>query len=183
MKDKQNLKQSYLTHGNWHSVIRDFLNKTNGNYLEIGVFRGYFLAELGIDYPHKHLYGIDPYISDGHTGQPQGTILTDVEEICNHNISDLDNITLFKCTTEQFLENNNLSILDNITCVLVDGSHHYNDIKIDIELIKKINNKEQKLIIFDDLHVPDVRQCIEEFKTDFNNRIQTELAPNQFIIL
>jgi hypothetical protein len=185
MKTENNLKQSYFTYGQWHGIIKEFLKQNEGNYLEIGSFWGYFVAELGLQYTQKHIYGIDPFISDGYLGPlyPKGSSIHDVREICLHNIKDISNVTLFKTTTKDFLSNGNVDILDTLSCVLIDGSHHYEDILTDIELVIKINNKLEKLIVFDDLGISDVQNAIVHFEKVLNNRISKKIEPGIFMII
>lgn len=181
-KTKNDLQQGYLTHGNWPQPIRDFLQKTDGSYLEIGVYWGYFLAELAIEFPNKHVYGIDPFISDGWTGQQRGTELTDVETVCKANLEGLPNAKLFRCKTSEFLQSENINILKNVSCLLVDGSHHYDDIMIDINLFRLIKNDFNKLVIFDDLHIPDVKSAVDYFRGEFKDRITSEPETGRFIL-
>lgn len=100
----------------------------------------------------------------------------------HRNIQDIGNITHFKKTTEDFLKTPTRKILRNITCVLVDRSHHYEDILIDINLLKKIPNKKKKLIVFDDLGIPDVSRGVDEFRAEFKDRNIIEFEPSQFYI-
>ena len=185
MKTINDLINGYYTHGRWHNDIKEFLNKTTGNYLEIGVFWGYFLAETAINFPHKKIYGIDPFISDGNLGSeyPLGNSMPGVREVCMTNINGLDNIILFECTTEEFSKNINYEILNSVTCVLVDGSHIYEDVCVDIDLIAKIKNDDEKLIVFDDLGLPGVDRAMEYFKFKFKDRIKQEISAEKFIIV
>ena len=61
----------------------------------------------------------------------------------------------------------------NIDCVFVDGSHHYKDIMIDIDVAMKCfsNNENKKgIIIFHDVEIDDVGKAISEFKINCDNK-------------
>jgi len=185
VKNNEELIGRYLTgQGSWHNSVKNFLNNTKGDYLEIGVYHGKFLAEIAIQFPEKKIIGIDPFVADGHTGEPKDTILYNVEFICNKNIENLDNIYLHKCTTEDFLKFNKFDSIKNVSCILIDGSHNYNDILFDIQLISKIINNHNKLIIFDDTNIPDVKQAIDYFKIKYKENIISEKygSEHEFII-
>tara|TARA_R110000868_G_C10964612_1_gene768959 strand:- start:1934 stop:2488 length:555 start_codon:yes stop_codon:yes gene_type:complete len=179
MKTKKDLKSTYLTFGNWSSKIVDFLKNTSGDYLEIGSYWGVLIAEIGIDFPNKQLYSIDPFISDGWTGQIRGTNLSDIEDVFQHNIKDL-NITHFKSTSKEFLDRGDFSQISNVSCMLIDGSHHYEDILADIEIFKRIDNNYAKYLVFDDLHIPDVAAAVNYFRETFKDRVSSEREPGQF---
>ena len=166
-----NLRGHALCHA-FHQPIRNFLNNNPGSYLEIGVYYGHFFAELANEYPDRPFYGIDPFISDGYTRDPQGTVMTDIEEIARHNAAETKNATLYKYTTEDFLKTEEAKdILKNVSCVLIDGSHHYVDIVHDLDLVMEINNDLNKFVAFDDLQIEDVRKSISELTLRLHNRI------------
>jgi hypothetical protein len=146
-----------------------FLDKIDSNYLEIGCFNGTNLAKLALHYPNKKIYGIDPFISDGYTGTSIHTALNQQQHNLYWNIINLDNVKFFQLTSEQFRELDVDYKKMNIGCIFVDGSHHYKDIVIDIDIsincIK--NNKNNKgIIIFHDINIPDVINAISQFKKD-----------------
>ena len=63
--------------------VRKILKKYSeipGNYLEIGCYDGVNLCEVAEDNPERICYGLDPFISDGNTGQEFGVELPNVKE-------------------------------------------------------------------------------------------------------
>jgi hypothetical protein len=166
-----NKDHNRMTCGNFHDDIVSWIKQNGGDYLEIGVYWGGFLAEMAIKNPTQKVIGIDPFISDGWTGQPMGTVLNEVEKICDSNIGGLSNVTLIKSTTEQFYQYNQFDLIQNVSCILVDGSHRYKDIVVDIDLVDNIKNDRIKMLIFDDLHIEDVRSGVALFMHKFAHRI------------
>jgi len=156
----------------FHAPIRNFLTNNPGSYLEIGVYHAFFLAEIASQFPERIFYGVDPFIGDGHTKEPRGTFMEEVEQIATHNVGQVNNVTLFKEKTADFLKRKELnSILKTVSCVLIDGSHHYEDITYDIGLVLQINSEYEKAVFFDDVHVPDVQRSIQELKDKLQGRI------------
>jgi len=151
--------------------IRNWFNTNKGDYLEIGVYNGVFLSEVAKTYEDKKVFGIDPFISDGHTGQPRGEALTTPKDNTYQNISGLNNVTLWEATTQDCLNKKYYTKLSNVSCAFIDGSHHYNDIVVDIDFITSIQNKSEMYVVFDDLHIPDVINSIEYFKTKIGDRL------------
>ena len=80
------LAGSCLTNSNILTIICTFLQNNGGNYLEIGVYDGQTLCHVAHQNPSKTIYGIDPFISDGNTGQIRGISLTAQEENCMRNV-------------------------------------------------------------------------------------------------
>ena len=117
----ESLKGSSL--GTDTNVLSDFIDKSNLNYLEIGCFDGVTLTTIALKYKNKKIYGIDPFISDGHTGTVIDTVLETQKQNLNSNISNADNIIFFESTTDQFLKEKPNYTKLNIDCVFVDGSH------------------------------------------------------------
>lgn len=149
----------------FQAPIREFISNNPGAYLEIGIYYAHFIAGFANDYPNVEMHAIDPFISDGCTRDAQGTIMYDIEEIARHNISQVNNIRLHKGTTEEFLARKEAKeILKTVSCILIDGSHHYEDIIHDIKLVLQIENDLEKAVFFDDITVPDVIQSIELLK-------------------
>lgn len=147
----------------FHAPVRDFLKNKPGSYLEIGIYYGRFIAEVANEFPERDFHGIDPFISDGCTRDAKGTIMNDIEEIATVNASQVSNLTLYKNTTEEFLKREDAKeILKNVSCVLIDGSHHREDIIHDLNLVMQIENDYEKVVIFDDIRVPDVAQSIQD---------------------
>ena len=157
----------------FHSPILSFLENNPGDYLEIGLYYGHFFPQVANTFPNKNIIGIDPFISDGYTRDAQGTIMTDIEEIARHNVSQVTNATLYKTTTEDFLKREDaFGLVKNVSCILVDGSHHYDDIMFDLNLVLGIENDYDKFVIFDDLQIPAVAGSIAELKNRLSNRIK-----------
>jgi len=152
--------------------IKEFLARSEGDYLEIGSYYAYFLTAMAIQFPDKKVYGIDPHISDGYTAGAKGEAIPEVEEVADFNTSLVDNVELIKLTTKDFLKKKNASkILKNISCVLVDGSHYYDDIVHDLELVTRIENDYEKLVAFDDLQIADVSKAFDELHIKLTGRI------------
>ena len=167
----ESLKGSSL--GTDTGVLSDFIDKSNLNYLEIGCFDGVTLTTIALKYKNKKIYGIDPFISDGHTGTVIDTVLETQKQNLNSNISNADNIIFFESTTDQFLKEKPNYTKLNIDCVFVDGSHHYKDIMIDIGVAMECfsNNENKKgIIIFHDVELDDVGKAISEFKINCDNK-------------
>lgn len=142
--------------------INEFLQQNGGNYLEIGVYYGETFFEVAKSNPSKKLYGIDPFIADGWTGQHRGTVLSEAEVICNQKLKEFPNAYIFKMTSKNFYS----LPLDikgfNVSVVYIDGSHWYDDVTLDIDLAIKVIGQKKGLVIFDDLHLHDVRKAITE---------------------
>lgn len=156
----------------FHDPVREFLNTYPGNYLEIGVYQGHFLATLCGEYPDKYFFGIDPFISDGCVPGEKGSAIPEVEEIALHNILQTANGNLIKSTTENFLKSDIVeSVLGRVSCILIDGSHHYEDIVHDLELVLKISNNLKKAVFFDDTLVEDVAKAKLELIKKLEHRI------------
>jgi hypothetical protein len=156
----------------FHNPVREFLNTYPGNYLEVGVYQGHFLATLCSEYQDKSFFGIDPFISDGCVPGERGSAIPEIEEIAKHNILQVANGTLIKCTTQDFLKSDiKDSILEKVSCILIDGSHHYEDIIYDLELVLSISNNFEKAVFFDDMAVPDVAKGAKELISKLENRV------------
>lgn len=141
--------------------INEFLQSTSGNYLEIGIYYGETFFEIAKSNPSKIIHGIDPFVSDGWTGQRKGTTLSEAEEICDQKLLEIDNAVIFKMTSKKFLE----GLIDenklNISIVFIDGSHWEEDVKLDSDLAMKLIGNKPGFIIFDDLHLGGVRAGIK----------------------
>ena len=151
--------------------FRQELSKSDLNYLEIGVFNGDSIAELAKLNPNKMIYGIDPFIEDGctmHTTHVKENESMPVQrQNTYNNISGLSNIKLFEQKTSEFDNTQDL----NIGWILIDGSHHYEDVCIDIKIaMKQIGNKKGG-IVFDDTNYAPVIQAHNEFLIEYKDRI------------
>ena len=166
-----NLKGQALSTA-FHDPVREFLNTYPGNYLEIGTYQGHFLATICSEYLDKSFFGIDPFISDGCVPGERGTAIPKVEEVASHNILQTTNGSLIKCTTQDFLKSDIVgNVLERVSCILIDGSHHYEDIVYDLELVLRISNNLKKVVFFDDTAVPDVTKSVQELISKLGDRV------------
>ena len=163
----------------FHDPIREFLNTHPGNYLEVGVYYGHFITALCSEYQDKLFYGIDPFISDGCVPGDRGSAIPEIEEIATYNILQASNGTLIKSTTQEFLKSDTVeNTLQKVSCILIDGSHHYEDIVYDLELVLRVSNNLKKAVFFDDMLVEDVSKGARELISKLGNRASrvTEFA-------
>jgi precorrin-6B methylase 2 len=151
--------------------ILDWLEIHPGDYLEIGCYHGVFLSEVAEKFSDIKVYGIDPHIADGWTGEEKGTFLSEIKVNFKHNIEGLNNITHWELKTEECLEKKYYNDISDISCVLIDGSHHYEDILTDIKFISYLNNKQNLMVVFDDIKIQDVIKSMEYFFQHFSHRI------------
>ena len=82
-----------------------------------------------------------------------------------NNISGLDNVVLFETTSEDFSEKlTDQMVADmNIAWVLIDGSHHYEDVVIDVALALRLIGTRPGGIVFDDVNIDGVGRAYREF--------------------
>lgn len=160
--------------------IRSYLEDNGGDYLEIGCYNGVLISKLAIKFPDKQMFAIDPFIADGWTGEERGSHLNEVERIFLQNITGLDNIKHFKGTTKQFCDEGKFDHLQNVVCVFIDGSHHYEDIIVDVDLLDRIINNHVKQVVFDDLHIRDVNKAIQYFKDKYGDRVLSDERHNTY---
>ena len=162
-------------------LFRMSLGRDNLNYLEIGCYNGDSIAELARMYPNRIIYAIDPFIEDGFTshdtGVNQGEYMSQQETNTRRNIEGLENVVLFKMTSQDFSEmlTDEMVKLMNIGHVLVDGSHHYKDVVIDCELSARLFNSRSGIIVFDDANLPGVAQARTEFGKKYKDKIDNIL--------
>ena len=153
------------------------LKNYDGNYLEIGVFDGDSIASLGNLYPNKKIYGVDPFIEDGNTShttnKSAGEVLINQKESTLNLIKDKSNVTLFEMTSKRFFEElNDKKIKElNINAVFIDGDHHYEHVKNDVELTLTLIGNKKGLVIFDDVSLSDVSKAHNEFEILLGSRI------------
>jgi hypothetical protein len=157
-------------------LFRFSLARDNLNYLEIGVYNGDSIATLAKMYPNKTVYAIDPFIEDGFTshdtGVERGEYMSQQEANTQKNIAGLDNVVLFKMTSQEFAEMLTDEMVDlmNIGHVLIDGSHHYEDVVIDSELSMRLFNNRPGIIVFDDADLDDVARARKEFHIKYKEQ-------------
>lgn len=156
-------KQGKILSNSFTSDVKNWLKSNPGNYLEIGSYDGIFISQLGEEYPNLYFFSIDPFISDGYTGQEIGTLLSEQHSNFLFNTNSLSNIKLYNFTTQECLKNKVYLDIEDISCILIDGSHIYEDVKIDFEFIQKIKRNRDILVIIDDLHIKDVVKACNEF--------------------
>lgn len=154
--------------------INEFLQSSTGNYLEIGVYHGDTFFKIAEANPTHKVYGIDPYISDGWTGQHRGTVLSDAEKTCDEKIKAFSNATIFKMTSDEFLKQLVNPEEMNVVVVFIDGSHWHECVQIDIDLAIKFIGDKKGLILFDDLHIKGVRDAIVEGLSKYPQLQKTE---------
>lgn len=157
------------------NFFKQELSQSDFNYLEIGVFNGDSIAELGKAYPNKSIFGIDPFIEDGNT-----THITKIKE--NHqlsvqkqntynNIFGLNNVKLFEEKSIDFYNQLTDEMIEemNVAWVLIDGSHHYADVIVDIKLAMKLIGDKRGGVVFDDCcNVADVNRAHQECVDNYN---------------
>ena len=147
------------------------------NYLEIGVFNGDSVAGIARNHLDKSIYGIDPFIEDGctthYTQQPRGHSIDTQRTRTYNDIEQLTNVILHEVTSKEF--SNNLTdqlVKDmNVGWVLIDGSHHYEDVAIDVKLAMRLIGNKTGGIVFDDLNLDGPKQAHAEFLTQYQQQI------------
>lgn len=149
--------------------INKFLAENEGNYLEIGVYHGETFFAIAKANPTKMVHGIDPFISDGWTGQYRGTILSEAEKDCEEKMKSHDNAVIFTMTSREFSE----LLIDrkkmNISVVFIDGSHWLENVQVDVKLAMDLIGEKKGFIIFDDLNLKGVRDGIQEACQKYSN--------------
>lgn len=162
-----------------YDYISEHLSNYRGNYFEIGVYNGDGFARIASRYANKHCYAIDPFIEDGYTSPTssvdRGNRLNKQKESFLNATNGLQNITHYEITSVEFFHNLTDSQIDemNISVILIDGSHHYDDVVNDYKLSVKLLEKQKNgIVIFDDLHVPDVNKAYLEFANLYAKNIR-----------
>ncbi len=147
----------------------EHLDRTPGNYLEIGVFEGYMLKELATMYPYRKFYGIDPFIEDGNTsghngGVEKGQPTVDQRAITHQNVDGLKNVKLFEEKSRAWGERHSDLELEamNVTAVFVDGDHSYEEALNDLKLADRLLPN-GGFIYVDDAQLPQVGRAIRDF--------------------
>ena len=172
------------------TFIKSVLGNFQGNYLEIGVFNGELISELGQQFTDRKIIGIDPFIEDGNTvtitnAIKGGKINTQRQNTLNA-ISDKPNVTLFEMTSKDFLGQLTQEQIDefNINIVLIDGSHWYDDVVIDFEISRRLINTKPGIIVVDDIGpgMPEVERAKEEFKAQHSNLVTKVTLPQGGIV-
>lgn len=153
-----------------YGILKCNLEKFEGNHLEIGAFDGEGIRFLASEFPNRHFYVIDPFIEDGHTSwiskKNRGESMQHIREIALQNMN-LPNITHYDMTTEQFIKSN--IKLDNVESVMIDGSHNYEDVIIDIEFSLNLLKGTSGLIMMDDTDKQEVFDAYIKYFPDVTN--------------
>jgi hypothetical protein len=139
--------------------MRDHFNGEPLTGAEIGVMRGANTINIFRKLNINKMYLIDPYkIYDGIDGT-QKFIMKDTERIANHKLRRYRNrITFVKELSEDATEH----VPNELDFVYIDGNHHYEYIKKDIELYyPKI--KKNGVIGGHDFDQPEVARAVTEF--------------------
>lgn len=157
----------------YSELINRQLTEKGGDYLEIGIYNGVFISAMADKHKSSRVFGIDPFIADGWTGEEQGTILMGPRNNFIENSKGLP-VTFWEKTTKQCLDEKRYLELNNVTAILIDGSHHFDDIMTDIRFVSLIQNKHECLVVFDDFHLVDVQRAFSEFRNFFSGRIKKE---------
>jgi len=148
------------------------------NYLEIGVFNGDSIANLARAFPNLHIYGIDPFVEDGCTTHTTGVerhqhMPQQLENTYN-NIKDLPNVLLFEQFSSDFANTLTDATVEamRVGSVLIDGSHHYEDVIQDVHLAMRLIGPKAGHIVFDDVNLPGVAQAYQEFLSQYAGRYE-----------
>lgn len=160
----------------FNDTIRDWLKLNGGDYLEIGSYYGVFMSELAEEFPNSIFYSIEPFVTNAYATEDKEKLQKEVKEYFIHNTESFKNITHWELTTKECLEKEYNKFLYDVSCVLVDGSHHYENICIDINFINNICTDREIMVIFDDLHVEDVLLAIKHFELIFNKRLKRKIT-------
>lgn len=156
--------------------FRQHLALNLGNYLEIGVFNGDSVAALARAYPDLQVFAVDPFIEDGCTTHTTGVAeleaMPEQRAATLANIRDLSNVYLFEMTSSEFARAiTDLLVSDmNIAYVLIDGSHHYSDVRQDVDLAMRVIGSRPGYIVFDDVNLPGVAQAYQDFLQAYAGR-------------
>lgn len=161
-----------------YECIKKQLINLEGNYLEIGVYDGDSLIKLAAEYPNKLMIGIDPFVEDGNTTHStlvgRGQSMPKQRALALGGFCKYKNIKFYEMTSKSFQRNiltDSLVEGYNISAVLIDGSHWYDDVIIDINIAKTCIGKKKGLVIFDDICQPDVNIAYNYFVTDYADKI------------
>ncbi|MCK9458151.1 MAG: class I SAM-dependent methyltransferase [Proteobacteria bacterium] len=173
--------------------FQEHLKHSPYNYLEIGIYNGDGPCLLAKEFPNKTIYTIDPFIEDGHTTQISGVqrnekLSRQKTNFLSHKAA-LTNIVHFEMTSFDFLQSikGKQEEIDkmNIGNVLIDGSHHYEDILIDIELVRLLTHRHETHIIFDDYNDKhyDVKRAVNYFRANYAIKKETPLHDGTFLLM
>ena len=152
-----------------YELVHSRLGTRSFNYLEIGVFNGDSIGNIARQHPAHTIYGIDPFLEDGstctHTQVNTNEHMPVQQANTYKNIQGLTNVVLFETTSKDFADivSDQMVTDMDIGWVLIDGSHHYEDVIIDINLAIRLIGHKPGVIIFDDINLPGVNKAYCEF--------------------
>lgn len=150
--------------------FKNVLSMSQANYLEIGVFNGDSLQGLARAYPNRAIYGVDPFIEDGNTEHTTGVKRNESMPVQKantlNNIQGYTNIKLYEQTSRAFSDALSDALVKelDIGYVLIDGSHHYEDVIEDVHMAMRLIGNKPGAIVFDDVNLPGVGPAYQEFK-------------------
>jgi len=160
-----------------YRVFSECLQVSQYDYLEIGVFNGDSIAGLARRYPHKIIYGVDPFIEDGYTTHvsnvERGNAMPTQKQTAHNNIKGLSNVVLFETRSSDFadiLTDEMISDM-NVGWALIDGSHHYDDVVVDMHLAMRLIGNRAGGIVFDDVCLPEVEQAYHKWLEIYKDQI------------
>lgn len=160
-----------------HVYFRENSEGSPYNYLEIGVFNGESIGLMAEAFPGRQHFAVDPFIEDGYTshasGMERGERMPSQRESTLKNIAGKKNAYLIEKTSKEFAESLEDWVVQlmNVAWVLIDGSHHYEDVVIDYELAMRLIGDKSGAIVFDDVDVEGVGRAHREFISKYGNRI------------
>lgn len=163
-----------------YDITKREFSKFNGNYFEIGIFNGQGTAEIANLFPERTIYALDPFIEDGYTLDnslvSQGENMETQRQAAYRNLGPYANVTIIEMLSSEFAKHLMAEdiIKFNVSWVVIDGSHHYEDVIVDAEMAKLLIDTKQGAIVFDDLQHEGVMQAYEEFKAKYAFRIVGE---------
>jgi len=151
------------------------------NYLEIGVFNGDSIAGIAKTHPNRIIYGVDPFIEDGctveHTGVNVNEFMPTQKQNTEANIEGVENVVLFEMLSSELADalTDELVADMNVAWVLIDGSHHYDDVTNDYRLAMRLIGDRKGGVVFDDLNLPGVQQAYNEFLIEHAGRVSAPI--------
>ena len=126
----------------WKKNLKEYLKK-DISYLEIGSFEGisaYFIYKF---FKNKSIHCVDTW--EGSDEHQKDTNFKDVEFKFDNNLMNIESLTKYKSTSDNFFENNQIFF----DIIYVDGLHKYHQVKKDLNNALKFLKKDG-IIICDD---------------------------------
>jgi len=159
-----------------YQALIDHTSHMTGNILEIGAFEGEGTARLARHWPTTKIYVVDPFVEDGHTTAAtqvdRGQVMNTQRAAFERNVTGLDNVRLYEVTSRAFGELSHALPDMHIDRVIIDGSHHYEDVILDSEIAWICIKDRGGVIVFDDLAIADVSKALAEFESAHADRIR-----------